>query len=399
MPYRRAIIIQKQQQPLIPLAKPDIGQAEKSAVLEVLDSGILSRGPHLQRFEAMFQEFTGSRYAIGLSSGTAALQCTMLALDLGHEPSTTDTEPHQVITTPFTVPATINPILSIGAEPVLVDIDETTQSLTINAIEQARTARTKAVIAVYPFGQRIHIEALKDYCERHQLILIEDSCEALGTHINGQHAGTFGQAGCFGFYPNKQITTGEGGMCITDDIDVAKQLRLLINHGRAMDGSWLDQLQLGHNFRLSEVQAAIGVAQMGRIEQIVSQRRQVALVYDQLLSDEPRISVPGHQDKRNQTSLFCYNIQLNCSDLTDENHTIRGRVVSEMANQNIQCGRYFAPLHQQPFWQTQLKLRKGGFPICDDLASRSLSLPFFTGITVAEQTRVIDCLLSIMDQC
>jgi len=403
---RRGFIIQKQQHPLIPLAKPDIGQAEKNAVLETLDSSVLSRGPRLQRFESMFRDYTGSQYAIGLSSGTAALQCSMLALGLGtelgsgldHQSNIAETQRKQIITTPFTVPATINPILAINAEPVLVDIDRATQSLTVNAVEQARTEHTKAVIAVYPFGQPIHIEPLKGYCEQHQLILIEDSCEALGTHINGQHAGTFGQAGCFGFYPNKQITTGEGGMCITDDIDVAKQLRLLINHGRAMDGSWLDQLQSGHNFRLSELQAAVGVAQMQRIEQILSDRRHAALVYDQLLADEPRISAPDNQDKRDVTSLFCYNIQLNLPGLTDENRKTRDQIVSAMADHGIQCGRYFAPLHHQSFWQKQLKPQESKFPVCEDIAARSITLPFFTSITEAQQTRVIDCLTRLLHQ-
>ena len=366
-------------------------------MLATLDTNVLSRGPCLQRFEAMFREFTGSRYAIGLSSGTAALQCAMQGLDLGSQSNTAPTERSQIITTPFTVPATVNAILAINAEPVLVDIDQTTQSLTAELVEQARTEHTRAVIAVYPFGQPIAIKPLREYCARHQLMLIEDSCEALGTRIDDQHAGTFGQAGCFGFYPNKQITTGEGGMCITNDAELAEQLRLLINHGRSMDGSWLDQLQAGHNFRLSELQAAMGIAQMERIEQILLQRRQAAVIYDQLLADESRINRPAHQHQRAHTSLFCYTIQLNRPGSAAENRRIRDWIVSGMAACNIQCGRYFAPLHQQPFWQARLS-QPSAFPVCDAIAARSLCLPYFTGITEAQQTRVIDCLRLTLDQ-
>ncbi len=378
----------------IPLAKPDIGQEEISAVIKVLESGILSRGRFIEQLEQRFATYTGSTHAVAMSSGTATLHCTLQALGIGPG--------DEVITTPYSVPATVNSIIAAGATPVMVDIDEQTRAVTAETIAAARSPKTRAVMAVYPFGMPIGIENILNCCIENRLHLIEDSCEALGTRIDGRHAGTFGVAGCFGLYPNKQITAAEGGICITDDESLAGKLRLLRNHGRTMDGSWLDQRLIGHNFRLSELHAAVGLAQLKRLPEIIEKRLQVARHYCRLLKNEARLHVPCHDaimQENCQTSLFCFNVELHdLPGLPESIMLIRDRILDAMSQQGIQCSRYFAPLHLQPALTRHAGFNPGDYPVCERICAATITLPFFTSLSTDQQATVVDTLSSALDE-
>jgi perosamine synthetase len=369
----------------IPLARPDVGELEAAYVQKVLASGILSRGPMLSRFEQLVGDRIGSAHAIGLSSGTAALHLSLLALGV----SAGD----EVITTPFSVPASINPILASGARPVLVDIESRRRSLDPERIEAAITPRTRGILAVHPFGQPADIHGLLSVAGKHGLWLLEDSCEALGTQMADGMLGSFGKIGVFGFYPNKQITTGEGGMAVTNDPLLAKQLRLLSNHGRTMDGNWLDQQAIGFNYRLSEIQAAIGVAQMERLETLLGDRRAIVDQYRQVLGGSDLLTFPEPPADCLAMSWFSLVIRLH----GDFDRQDRDRVARKMADKGIQLGRYFAPLHLQPALARELGTRPGDFPATEAIADRCLALPLYAGLDKQQIEEICDSLLQLLD--
>lgn len=374
----------------IPLACPEITEADIQAVSAVMRTGTLSRGQSVAQFEAEVCTLTGSAHAVAMSSGTAVLQALMDALDIGPD--------DEVIVPSFTVPATANPVVHRGGRVVFCDIDAQTLGVTADTVEALISARTRAVIAVYPFGMPLRIGALKALCDRHELPLIEDSCEALGTISEGRHAGRHGLAGCFGFYPNKQITTGEGGICITDDAQLADRLRLIRNHGRAMDGQWLDQQLAGHNFRLSELQAALGLSQLARWTQTLERRTALARRYDDLLSEERRVRHHRqHIRARDRASLFCYHLSLVSDRPVTEVRQCRDRIVTAMFDRGIQCGRYFSPLHLQPWWQQPARAACEPLPVTERVAAGSLVLPYFTILSQSEQLRIVEQLVNCLD--
>jgi perosamine synthetase len=368
----------------IPLARPDIGAQETTLVKQVLSSGVLSRGPMLSQFETLVRERIGTRHAVGTSSGTAALHLALLALEL--QPG------DEVITTPFSVPASINPILNCGAMPILADIDAQRRSLDPLAAASAITPRTRGILAVHAFGQPADVSGLLSLCEQHDLWLLEDSCEALGTRMSDGMLGSFGRIGVFGFYPNKQITTGEGGMAVSNDLQLAERMRLLANHGRTMDGSWLDQHEIGFNYRLSEIQAALGVAQMQRLDDLLEDRNKQVAQYQSLLSNNERLIFPETPADCLKMSWFSLVVQL---AEHDQRHD-RDRVVVEMAKRGIQLGRYFAPLHLQPALMRALGTQLGDFPRTEAIADRCLALPIYAGLGKAEIQDVCGELLNVL---
>jgi perosamine synthetase len=348
--------------PFIPLSKPSIGQSEQQAVTKVLARDTLSRGPFLKKFEAGFKALYNCQYAVATNSGTAGLMLALKALNVGCG--------DEVITVSFTVPATVNAIIAVGAQPILIDIDSSNLGMCPTLLENAISANTKAVIAVHAFGQAAHIIEINKICDKFKLPLIEDACEAPGNCHNNKLLGTFGEIGVFGFYPNKQITCGEGGMVIFNNEKYLKTVSSMRNHGRTMNGDLYDQHSYGWNFRLPEISAALGTVQLGRLKEIKSKRQQVAKLYQQNLAGTAGITTPLFSSAEDNSAWFVYVLRLPHS---------RDRVFSELTDKNIQCGRYFAPVHLQPYWRK--KHHNVALPVTENIALQTLAIPFYTDMS------------------
>ncbi len=367
----------------IPLSRPNISRLEEQLVLEVLRSGRLSIGPMQEQFEELIAKRCGTTHAIACSSGTSGLHMILIALGIGPG--------DEVITTPFSFIASSNAILYVGAKPVFVDICPSSLNANPEQIEQAITPRTKAILAVEAFGNPKHMDTYAKIANRHEIPLIEDSCEALGTVYKGQKAGAFGRAGVFGFYPNKQITTGEGGMIVTNDDRLADTCRSLRNQGRAIAGrgsiqggstagSWLHHDRLGFNYRMSEINAAIGVAQMRRLDEIINSRNDAADLYIQRLLDIPELILPTIDSECSVMSWFVFVVRLAAGYTREE----RDRVIAGLRIHEIGASDYFPCIHLQPIYQRGFGISEGSFPIAESVSQRTLALPFFAGITERE---------------
>jgi perosamine synthetase len=378
----------------IPLSYPDITEAEVEAVVDVLRSGRLSIGPRQARFEELVADLTGRRHAIAVSSGTSGLHMVMSALGIGPG--------DEVITTPFSFIASANCILYVGATPVFVDIDPHSLNMNPAKIEAAITDRTKAVLAVEVFGNPAHMDAIAKIAQAHEVALIEDCCEGLGGKLRGRPIGSFGRVGVFGFYPNKQITTGEGGMIVTDDDHLASLCRSLRNQGRVeanprenptnnhSGGSWLEHVRLGYNYRLSEIACALGIAQMERLPVILGARRRVAEMYMERLLDWQDLILPNI-DSPSDMSWFVFVVRLN--DLYGQAET--DRIISGMRRHEIGAANYFPCIHLQPFYRQKFGYEKGAFPIAESVSQRSIALPFFNTLDETQIELVVHT-LSVM---
>jgi perosamine synthetase len=368
----------------IPLSQPDISQLEIDAVVDVLHTSTLSIGPKIEEFERQCAKTANRRYGIGVSSGTAGLHATMIAA--GISPG------DEVVTTPFSFVASANCILYVGAKPVFADIDPISLNLDVEKAAAAITPKTRAIIAVEAFGNPNGMIEVEQLAQKHELILIEDACEGFGGKFADRCIGSFGRAAVFGFYPNKQITTGEGGMIVTDDDNFAAACRSLRNQGR--DGmSWLAHQRLGYNYRLSEINAALGVAQMTRLNEILDNRRRVAHRYMQRLMTNRYLILPTLMDETHM-SWFVFVVRLN--DLFDPGD--RDRVIRDLRSEGIGCSNYFPPIHLQPYMTNLLKTAEGDFPVCEYVAARTLALPFFSKMTTAQIDRVCDTLEVILEK-
>jgi len=367
----------------IPLSKPNITKLEEERVLEVMRSGRLSIGPMQDRFEELVAERCGTTHAIACSSGTSGLHMILVALGIGPG--------DEVITTPFSFIASSNAILYVGAKPVFVDICPSSLNANPELIEKAITPRTKAILAVEAFGNPRHMDTYARIAAKNEIHLVEDSCEALGSVYNNHRAGSFGRAGVFGFYPNKQITTGEGGMIVTNDDRLAEVCRSLRNQGRAVAGrgsiqsgsaagSWLHHERLGFNYRMSEINAAIGVAQMERLDEIISARNEAADLYIERLLDIPDLILPTVDADCSTMSWFVFVVRLAAGYTREE----RDRVIAGLRMHEIGAGDYFPCIHLQPIYQQAHGYTEGSFPIAESVSQRTLALPFFAGITKRE---------------
>ncbi|MCA9303053.1 MAG: DegT/DnrJ/EryC1/StrS family aminotransferase [Phycisphaerales bacterium] len=365
----------------IPLSRPSITDLELNAVIDVLRSGRLSIGPVLEEFESLVAQRCGTQHAIGCSSGTSGLHMVLVALGIGPG--------DEVITTPFSFIASSNAILYVGARPVFVDICPKSLNADPALIEAAITPRTKAILAVEAFGNPVHMDSYARIAAKHEILLIEDSCEALGSSYKGTKAGSFGRAGVFGFYPNKQITTGEGGMIVTNDDNLADACRSLRNQGRAVagrgsintgsaGGSWLHHERLGFNYRMSELNAALGVAQMNRLDELVAARREVANLYTQRLLGITDLVLPSTDAE--DMSWFVYVVRLAAGFTRDE----RDRVIQGLRMHDIGASDYFPCIHLQPIYEQVFGFREGDFPIAESVSQRTIALPFFPGMTKRE---------------
>lgn len=371
----------------IPLSRPDISALEEELVLRVLRSGRLAIGPMNEQFEAMVAERAGCRYGVSCSSGTSGLHLIMKALNIGPG--------DEIITTPFSFIASSNCILFVNATPVFVDICPKTMNMDPAKVEAAITPRTKAILAVETFGNPAHMDAYAAIAARHEIPLIEDSCEALGTTAKGKKAGNFGRVGVFGFYPNKQITTGEGGMIVTDDERLAEMCRSMRNQGRPMPqlsssstksmepsvggtaaGSWLRHERLGYNYRLSEINAAIGVGQMKRFDEILAKRTKVAEAYIQRLGAHAHLILPTIEPETFM-SWFVFVVRLAPTYTIAE----RERIIRGLRAHDIGASDYFPCIHLQPFYQEQFGFHAGMHPIAESVSQRTIALPFFNDLT------------------
>jgi len=367
------------------LSRPDITAKEIEAVCEVLRGPNLSLGPKLAEFEQAFAKYIGTKRAVAVNSGTSGLFLCMLALGIGPG--------DEVITTPFTFIASATAVMMAGARPVFVDIDPVSLNIDPANIESGITEKTKAILTVEVFGNPAGLDRLCEIAQKHNLAVIEDSCEALGSALKGKKVGTFGKMSVFGFYPNKQITTGEGGMILTDDDYLADICVSLRNQGRGKGSSWLGHDRLGYNFRLSDINCALGIVQLSRIDQIKAKRRQVAKWYQEILADDDRLIVPAEPDDCDM-SWFVFVVRL--ADGFSLEH--RDRILQTMRHQNIQVSDYFPPVHLQPFMVEQFGYSQGDFPITEAVSKTTIALPFHNNLTKDEVAIVCKTLKEVLDK-
>ncbi len=360
----------------IPLARPDITDLERDAVMRVLDGPVLSLGPEIERFEKLLAEQAGVKHAVAVNSGTSALHLAVLGLGIeaGDE----------VITTPFSFVASSNCIIFAGATPVFADIDLKTMCIDPDAVERAITPRTKAIIAVDVFGHPAEWDRLEEIAKKHGLGLIEDSAESIGTVYKGRPAGGFGDAGIFAFYPNKQMTTGEGGALVTDRDDIAELARSLRNQGRGGTG-WLSHARLGFNYRISDINSALGSAQVQRLPELLERRSSVAERYNSLLAKVPQIETQ-HIAPDVDMSWFVYVVRLDESFSRNE----RDRILHLLRDRGVGCSNYFPCIHLEPFYREEYGHAPGDFPIAESISDRSIALPFFGRMTDEQIGRVVD---------
>ena len=350
---------------MIPLSRPDITEKEKQAVLAVLDSDFLSLGPKLNEFEERMAAYAGTKYAIACNSGTSGLHMIVAALGIK--------DGDEVITTPFSFISSSNCMLFERAKPVFVDIDEKTYNMDTAQIEAKITERTKAILPVHIFGQPANMHDIREFALRHRLFIIEDSCEAIGAEWNGNKAGTMSDAGVFAFYPNKQMTTGEGGIVVTNNENLAKLCYSLRNQGRGIDTQWLNHVRLGYNYRMSDISAALGIAQLERIDEIITVRQRVADSYREKLKHVEGIILPTI-DERVKMSWFVFVIRF-------EAWIDRNRVMETILDRGVGCRPYFSAIHLQPLYREMFGYREGDFPVTEHVARGTLAIPFFNNIT------------------
>lgn len=365
----------------VPFAAPDIGPDEIALVTQVLQSGTIALGPFALEFERLLAEHAGRRFAVACSSGTAGLHMAVRALGIG--------DGDEVITTPFSFIASSNCLLYERAIPRFVDIEEDTLGIDPSLVERAATERTCALLPVHVFGKACAIEELAGMATDRGWSLIEDACEAIGTSVGDRRLGSFGQASVYAFYPNKQITTGEGGVVLTDDSEIDAACRSMRNQGRDSDGTWLRHVQLGYNYRLDELSAALGVAQMRRRAEIANGRARVSSHYAERLAGVDGVTIPV-AGAGTEVDWFVYVIRL---DPTID----RDQVMRALAVNSITTRPYFQPIHLQPFYQSEFGYRPGDFPVTERVAASTLALPFSSRMTDDDIDIVVSGLIKAID--
>ncbi|MFW6119619.1 MAG: DegT/DnrJ/EryC1/StrS family aminotransferase [Petrotogales bacterium] len=382
----------------VPLASPDITDREIETVNEVLKSGILSIGEHTKKFEEKIAEFAGLSYAVAVNSGTSALHLIIKAISM--------TSGDIMITSPFTFISSANVALFEHALPVFADIDEKTLNVTPETLDHAlkvyekRGMKTEKLslpvftpgyfMAVDIFGHPLDWDGITDVCKKHKIKIIEDSCEALGSEYKGKKVGSFGEAGSFAFYPNKQITTGEGGIIVTDNETIAKNTKSMRNQGRGVEENWLEHVRLGYNYRIDELSAAIGVVQMERFDDLFNKRTKVADRYNSLFENVEGVQTPYIADYVTKMSWFVYVIRL------DETIN-REKIMTYLNNKGVQCRDYFRPIHLQPFYKEQFGYTEGMFPVTEKVSKQTLAIPFHNNLTGEEQNYVAETIKEAID--
>jgi len=380
--------------PIVPMSSPDLTDADRQAVMDVLNTPNLSIGPKIEEFEAAFRSLTGAKHAIGVNSGTSGLHLCVRAAGIGAG--------DLVVTTPFSFVASTNVLLFEGATPVFVDVDPLTGNMDVAQTATAlhdlasggaaakrwlprsgvpENPRLNGLLGVDVFGQPADWDALRSLADQYNLPLIEDSCEALGAEYKGRQAGMLGDYGVFAFYPNKQITTGEGGLIVTNDDAAAAQMRALRNQGRAPGDTWLSHTFLGYNYRMDELSAALGVSQLARLEELLQKRQRVADWYARGLQGIAGVEAPQLVPSTTRVSWFVYVVRV--APGID-----RQALADRLAERGIPVRPYFLPIHLQPYMVERFGYRPGDFPVTEDLGARGLALPF-SGVMSEEQVGLV----------
>jgi perosamine synthetase len=365
---------------VIPLAQPVLGPEEEAAVIEVLRSGQLSLGPRVPAFEHAFAQWLGAGHACAVSSGTAGLHLGLRAVGV--------VEGDEVVTSPFSFVASANAVLFERARPVFADIDARTLNLDPAAAAAAVTERTSALLPVHIFGYPADTPAF----ERLGLPIVEDACEALGAvHADGVRVGTRGHPAAFGFYANKQLTTGEGGMVALGDAALKERIDSERNQGRAPDMGWLDHDRLGFNYRLTDIACAIGMVQLSRLDAMLADRARVAGSYRRALAEIEGLGLPCEDAGAERRGWFVFVVQVPRGRDRDETiHALRAR--------GVQCKPYLPAIHLMSFYRERFGHREGEFPVCEDIAARSVALPFFPAMTEGQVQRVAAALAEAVGQ-
>jgi len=358
----------------IPLARPVMGEREEELALEVLRSGRLSLGPRLEEFERAFAARLGVASTSAVASGTAGLHLSVRAagIERGDE----------VVTTPFSFVASANCVLYEGARPVFCDIDRRTLNIDPAAAEAAVGERTVGLLPVHVFGYPADMPALEGVAAQRGLWIVEDACEALGgRHADGRAVGARGHLSVFGFYANKQLTTGEGGMVACPTAADKVRIDSERNQGRAPDMAWLDHDRLGFNYRLTDIACAIGLAQLERLDELLSARARVATLYSELLDGIEGLELPCPDADGDVRGWFVYVVQL-------PPDADRAAVIGALRVAGIGSKPYLPAIHLMSFYRERFGHREGEFPVCEEVARRSLALPFFPQLTEAQVTHV-----------
>ena len=356
---------------VIPLARPVIGDRERELVDEVLRSRQLSLGPTVTRFEQMWADRLGTKHAVACSSGTAGLHCCLHALGIGPG--------DEVITSSFSFVASANVILYTGATPVFAEVDPLTFNMDPAAVEAAITPRTKAILIVDIFGYPAEVPALVEIAERHGLGIVEDACQSIDGDYNGKKLGTFGHPAVYGFYANKQLTTAEGGVILTDSDELYVQLKSLTNQGRSDDGAWLVHSRLGFNYRLSDVHAAIGIAQIERLDWMQDARARIAGMYQERMARIDGVT-PMYEGPQRR-SWFVYAPRLD-ADLD------RDRIIGRLEAEGVSAKPYLPCIHLQPYYREAHGHAPGELPITEAISASTIALPFFCEMTDDQVVRV-----------
>ncbi len=384
----------------IPMSSPDITDAERDIVIEVLNTNHLSIGPKLKTFEQMIADGVGRKYGIGVNSGTSGLHLCIIAADV--------TERDLVVTSSFSFVASANSIIYERGIPIFVDVNPITGNIDPALVAEAAydlkrggdrarkwlppslrsssgLGQLKAVLPVHAFGQPVDMDPILKTAADHNLFVIEDACEALGAEYKGRKAGTLGDAAVFAFYPNKQITTGEGGMIVTDNEDWANLFQSLRNQGRDVFDAWLNHTRLGYNYRLDELSAALGLVQTRRLDELLTKRARVAGWYNERLAGIELLERPTIVPETTYMSWFVYVIRI-------KPPASRDFVMGQLTQLGIPSRPYFTPIHLQPFYQDLYGYRKGDFPVTEQLGNVSLALPFSSVMTEDQVDQVCTAL-------
>jgi perosamine synthetase len=361
----------------VPLSGPYVDARDEELVLQVLRSDRLSLGPMIDRFEEAFAAKVGAPYAAAVSSGTAGLHLLCISAGIGSG--------DEVITSPYSFAASANCFIYEGGVPVFADVDPRTLNLDPAAVDAAVTPRTKAIVAVDIYGYPCELDPLRSIAEKHGLALIQDSCEALGAAYKGATIGSHGPGAVFAFYPNKQITTGEGGMVTTHSEEEWRLLRSLRNQGRGDSGGWLEHVRLGFNYRIDDIRSALGLGQVEKLDEILALRAAVANRYGELLAGIDGVEVPCADDDDHKRSWFVYVVKL-------PDNESRERVIAHFERESIGFNRYLPSIHLQPYMRERYGFAEGLCPVSEDASSRTLALPFFTRLERGAQERVAEAL-------
>jgi len=384
---------------MIPLSKPDINEEDVRVVVEVLKSGRLSMGPYTERFEKAISEYVNAKHGVAVSSGTAGLHLVLKAMGVERG--------DYMIVPSFTFVASANVALYEGVIPLFVDVEEETLNVSKDSLEDLLIRikkgkvkildevvdpnKVKYFMGVDIFGHPLDWDEILEVTNEWGLEVLEDSCEALGAEYKGKRVGKFGLAGVFAFYPNKQITTGEGGVVVTDDESIAKLVKSMRNQGRGEENEWLLHVRLGYNYRIDEMSAALGYSQMLRIDEILEKRKKVAENYNELLKDYEWVKTPSVKEYVTRMSWFVYVIRLS----PDVN---RDKVMRYMEEKGVQVRNYFQPLHLQPFYRRTFGYDEGMLPITEEESKKTLALPFYNDLSLDEQKVVVETLREAVER-